>query len=144
MRWYLRLFSEFRRLEAALQSAQESDRKLFAEVIRLGNVAYDRRRALEQIVACQTPGSNATVRRMATIARNALDVASADMKTDDDGVRILLVGGGGGGGYDVPTGGAGGGTTETQPVRFGDRIFQVEVGKVPERSVYSPPQEVQK
>ena len=122
MRWYLRLFSEFRRMEKALQVAHESDRKLLAEVIRLGDVAYRRRHVLTQIAACETPGANATVRRMARMAREVLDTTSTDVKTDDvyrvipaggrgvglvnatEGDHPVLVAAGGGGGGKVSPG----------------------------------------
>jgi hypothetical protein len=88
MRWFLRLFPEYRHLEAALINARKSDRQLFAEVIRLGGVAYDRRTALEKILACQTPGSNATVRRMAGIAADCLQATD---KEDDTSIADVEV-----------------------------------------------------
>lgn len=78
MERFLRLFRQYRDLEAALRAARTSDRLMFQEVIRLGGVAYDRRTALTKIIACQTPGSNATVRRMASIAYEALQATGGD------------------------------------------------------------------
>jgi hypothetical protein len=100
MKLFLRLFPQYRQMEADLQACRESDRKLMAEVIRLGNVAYDRRVALRDILTCQTPGSNATVRRMAGIAAKCLQNTGAfsDVKVERDRVSMILTGGGGGGG----------------------------------------------
>jgi hypothetical protein len=75
----MRLFDFFRRttkLRAECDMYQRAERQMFRTMLMMADRAYDRRCALREIAACETPGANATVRRMAKIARDALEATS--------------------------------------------------------------------
>jgi hypothetical protein len=71
---FLRLFRTFRQLEAAHAMLQRQEQVTRKGMYAAMDLAYDRHQALRQIIKCETPKSNATVRRMAKIARDALQL----------------------------------------------------------------------
>lgn len=104
MLWFLRLFPQHRRLEERARRSLERERFTHQAMLRMADLAYDRRTALQDIAKCETPNCNATVRRMAKIASDALKDAENDASilsgdTTASFVRhhvITMQGGGGG------------------------------------------------
>ena len=73
------------RLRARIDYLEKAQMHTTYSLGRVSDLAYDRRTALREIAACETPKSNGTVKRMARIARAALHVeqSKAEWVTDD-------------------------------------------------------------
>jgi hypothetical protein len=60
------------RLRARLTSKERLLETMFESQKRLHDIDCQRRQALREIIACETPKANGTVKRMAKIARTAI------------------------------------------------------------------------
>lgn len=95
------------RLKKEIKRLREVRDANFESMVRANDRAYDRRQALKAIAACETPSANGTVKRMAKIARAALETTHFADKVRDaavtvegqpgDTYHVIVTGGGGGG-----------------------------------------------
>jgi len=60
------------RLRARLTVKERQIEAMFESQKRLADIDHERRQALREIIACETPKSNGTVKRMVKIARAAI------------------------------------------------------------------------
>ena len=61
------------RLKHEIKRLREARDANFESMVRANDRAYDRRQILKAIAACETPGANGTVKRMAKLARVGLE-----------------------------------------------------------------------
>ena len=62
------------RLKHEIKRLREARDANFESMVRANDRAYDRRQILKAIAACETPGANGTVKRMAKLARAGLEM----------------------------------------------------------------------
>ena len=106
------------RLRARLTAKERQIEIMFESQKRLADLAYERRQALREIIACETPNSNGTVKRMAKIARAAIGNRFAPVDQTADRINA---------GHS--TGGSGTGTTTADPALFAGQPGEFAIGR---------------